>query len=82
MTGRPEGSTTRAGRPHGPGTGGRQLGTAAIWGWPVVLGLLTTIGLISALFSDGGFGDMLAGVCLTVPVLACIWYGWLRRRPG
>ena len=40
-----------------------------MWGWPIVLGLLTTLGLISALFSDGGFGD----------IVACVWFGWLRR---
>lgn len=54
---------------------------AFIWGWPIALGLLTAIGLVSALFSDGGFGDMLAGVCLGIPTAAGIWYGWLRRRP-
>ena len=59
-----------------------QLGFATIWGWPIVLGVLTSIGLISALFSDGGFGDMLAGVCLAIPVIVCLWYGWLRRRPA
>ncbi len=59
----------------------RQLGSADIWRWPAILGLLTSIGLVSALFSDGGFGDMLAGVCLAVPVLAGVWHGWLRPRP-
>ena len=50
-----------------------------MWGWPIALGLLTTIGLISALFSDGGFGDVLAWFALGVPVVVCAWYGW--RRP-
>lgn len=53
----------------------------ATWGWPIALGLLTAIGLVSALFSDGGFGDLLAGVCLTIPTAAGIWHGWLRREP-
>ncbi len=57
-----------------------QLGFTAVWGWPIVLGGLTTIGLISALFSDGGFGDMLAGVCLAVPAAVGLWFGCLRRR--
>lgn len=57
-----------------------------IWGWPVVLGVVTGIGLVSALFSDGGFGDVLAGICLGVPVTVGLWFGWLRvnghdRRP-
>lgn len=60
----------------------RQRTFGAIWGWPLVLGTLTSVGLVSALFSDGGFGDLLAGVCLAAPVLACLWYGWLRRGSG
>ncbi len=55
------------------------IGFAGMWGWPIVLGVLTTVGLVSALFSDGGFGDILAAVCLTVPVVVCVWYGWLRK---
>ena len=50
-----------------------------MWGWPIALGLLTTIGLISALFSDGGFGDMLAWFALGVLVVVGAWYGWRRR---
>ncbi|RZI71282.1 MAG: hypothetical protein EOP80_15380 [Variovorax sp.] len=50
-----------------------------MWGWPIALGLLTTIGLVSALFSDGGFGDVLAWFALGVPVVVCAWYGWRRR---
>lgn len=60
-------------------SGDRPLGFTAVWGWPIVLGLLTSGGLISALFSDGGFGDMLAGVCLAVPAAVGLWCGWLRR---
>lgn len=57
----------------------RRLSSAAIWRWPAIIGILTGIGLVSALFSDGGFGDMLAGVCLAAPVAAGVWHGWLRR---
>lgn len=49
-----------------------------MWGWPIVLGVLTSIGLISALFSDGGLGDVLAWFALGVPVVVCGWYGWRR----
>ena len=59
---------------------GHHLSTSAIWGWPVLLGLLTTIGLVAALFSDGGFGDLLAGFCLGIPVAVGLWFGWLRPR--
>ena len=51
----------------------------ALWGWPLAMGLLTCIGLVSALFSDGGLGDKLAWLTLGIPAAACIWFGWLRR---
>lgn len=50
-----------------------------IWRWPVVLAVLTAVGLTSALFSDGGLGDMLAGICLAMPVAAAAWFGWIKR---
>jgi hypothetical protein len=49
-----------------------------LWGWPLAMGVLTTVGLISALFSDGGAGDMLAWVALGIPVAVCAWFGWRR----
>jgi len=52
----------------------------ALWGWPIAMGVLTAIGLVSALFSDGGFGDMLAWVTLGIPAAVCLWFGWLRGR--
>ena len=51
-----------------------------MWRWPIVLGVLTAIGLVSALFSDGGPGDALAWVTLGIPVAAGLWFGWGRRR--
>jgi hypothetical protein len=51
-----------------------------MWGWPIVLGLLTTLGLISALFSDGGLGDILAWFALGIPCVLGAWYGW-RKAP-
>ena len=60
----------------------RQRTFAAIWVWPLALGTLTSVGLVAALFSDGGFGDLLAGICLAVPVIACLWCGWLKRGSG
>lgn len=56
----------------------RRLGALAIWRWPVLLGVLTSIGLISALFSDGGAGDLLAAFCLAVPVAVGVYFAWLR----
>ena len=51
-----------------------------LWAWPVALGVLTACGLVSALFSDGGAGDVLAWITLGVPVLVGAWCGWMRRR--
>ncbi|WP_172201238.1 hypothetical protein [Niveibacterium sp. COAC-50] len=58
------------------------LSAAAIWAWPIALGVLTSIGLVAALFSDGGLGDQVAGVCLWGPTLVGVWFGWLRRPPA
>lgn len=58
----------------------QELSEQAIWTWPIVLGVLTAGGLIAALFSEDGFGDILAGICLWVPALVGLWCGWLRRR--
>lgn len=53
----------------------------SIWRWPIALAVLTTIGLVAALFSEDGWGDILAGVCLAAPVAVGVWFGWMRR-PG
>ena len=50
-----------------------------IWGAPLVIGILTTIGLISALLGDG-IWDALSAVTLGVPCLLGTWY-CLRRAP-
>ena len=51
-----------------------------LWGWPIALGVLTAVGLVSALFSDGGLGDAVAWVALGIPVAVGIWFGWCRRE--
>lgn len=51
-----------------------------VWRMPLVLGLLSAIGLASALFSDG-IGDWVSWLALGAPVAASVWYG-LRRGPG
>nr|WP_284337626.1 hypothetical protein [Comamonas sp. NoAH] len=56
----------------------RSSQTLSLWMAPTALGVLTIVGLISALFSDGGWGDHLANVCLAIPTCAFIWYGWIR----
>lgn len=49
------------------------------WRWPVLIGTLTAAGLVAALFSDGGPGDMVANACLAAPVVVSLWFGWGRR---
>ncbi|HEX7890272.1 MAG TPA: hypothetical protein VF522_13005 [Ramlibacter sp.] len=51
-----------------------------LWGWPLLLAVLTTSGLASALFSDG-WGDAWSWFALGAPVAVIAWC-WLRpRRP-
>lgn len=52
----------------------------ALWGMPVLLGVLTVIGLVSALLGDGVW-DVVSAFALGAPVLAAAWYG-LRRQRG
>jgi hypothetical protein len=49
-----------------------------MWGAPIVLAILTLIGLISALVGDGVW-DHMSAVALGVPVALCLWYGLPRR---
>lgn len=49
-----------------------------LWGWPIVLGLLTASGLLSALVSES-VGDWWSWIALGIPVAVMAWFGW--RRP-
>jgi hypothetical protein len=51
--------------------------THSTWRAPVMFGVLTSVGLISALLGDGAW-DALSAVTLGVPVAACAWYGFKR----
>jgi hypothetical protein len=51
----------------------------AMWGWPVVLALLTAIGLLSALLGDGVW-DAASWIALGIPTAVCLWFGWRGRR--
>lgn len=48
-----------------------------LWGWPIVMGVLTTTGLLTALVSDT-WGDWWSWVGLGVPVAVMGWYSWPR----
>lgn len=48
-----------------------------LWGGPIVMGVLTTAGLLTALVSDT-WGDWWSWVALGVPVAVMGWYSWPR----
>lgn len=50
-----------------------------LWGAPILLGVLTAIGLVSALVGDGAW-DYLSAATLGVPVAVAAWYGVRRKR--
>lgn len=49
----------------------------SMWGVPILLGILTAVGLLSALLGDGMW-DKLSAVALGIPVLVAIWYGFRK----
>ncbi len=51
-----------------------------VWTAPIVLGVLSAVGLISALVSDDA-GDVLAWLTLGAPVAVVLWY-LPRRHPS
>jgi hypothetical protein len=52
-----------------------------MWTAPIVLGVLTLSGLLTALVSDG-WGDVWSWIGLGVPVAVMTWYALpLRRSP-
>jgi hypothetical protein len=50
-----------------------------VWTAPIVLGVLTSFGLVSALLSDD-IGDVLAWLTVGAPVAVVFWY--IPRRQG
>ncbi|HEY8361216.1 MAG TPA: hypothetical protein VIL30_27495 [Ramlibacter sp.] len=50
-----------------------------LWAWPIVLGVLSGTGLVTALVSDA-WGDWWSWLSLGIPVAAMAWLG-LRRAP-
>lgn len=51
---------------------------AAIFRWPLLIVLLTAVGLLSALVGDDGW-DALSWALLAVPVGLCGYFGFARR---
>ena len=52
-----------------------------LWRWPLVLGLLSASGLLTALVSDG-WGDWWAWLSLGLPVAVMAWCAWMPRKPA
>ncbi|MBN9557024.1 MAG: hypothetical protein J0I26_05780 [Alphaproteobacteria bacterium] len=51
-----------------------------IFVWPLVIGLVTTIGLIAALVGDGVW-DRLSWAALSLPVIAAGWFSTRTKTP-
>jgi hypothetical protein len=49
-----------------------------VFGVPILLGILSAVGLLSALFADG-FWDALSWVGLGAPLVVIAWF-WLRSH--
>lgn len=51
-----------------------------MWTAPVVLGILTATGLVTALVSDD-WGDVWSWIGLGIPTAVMTWYACIPRRP-
>jgi hypothetical protein len=49
-----------------------------IFKWPIVIGLLTAYGLVSALIVDGGGWEYLAVLTLAVPIVVMMYFYWIK----
>jgi hypothetical protein len=45
------------------------------------MGVLSATGLLTALVSDGGWGDWWSWVGLGVPVAVMAWFAWVPGKP-
>ncbi|MFW6157295.1 MAG: hypothetical protein ACOC4S_00500 [Balneolaceae bacterium] len=51
----------------------KSLTSKKIWQWPVVISIVSTVGLAASLFGDGIF-DALSWIALAIPVITCLWF--------
>ncbi len=49
-----------------------------LWGWPIVLAVATTVGLVSALVGDGML-DAVSWIGLGLPLTVAAHHMWLRQ---
>lgn len=52
---------------------GKHYSLWQVFRWPLLLGVATVIGLVSALVADG-WGDALSWVLLSLPMAVSLWY--------
>jgi hypothetical protein len=48
-----------------------------LWGWPLLLGIVSAVGLASALVGDGAW-DALSWACLGLPIVVAARHLWGR----
>ena len=53
----------------------------SLWRAPLLLGLISLIGLLSALFFDG-LGDAVSWIALTIPPAVVLWFLYVTPRKG
>jgi len=52
----------------------------AVYGGPLLIGVLSIAGLLTALLSEG-FGRYFSWIALGMPVAATVWFFARRKRP-
>jgi hypothetical protein len=52
-----------------------------LWGWPLVVGLVSGTGLVSALLGDG-WADGWSWIGLGLPIALAAWHWWRPHRPS
>lgn len=52
-----------------------------VWFWPIVIGTLSTAGLIVGLVYDD-LGDLFSWLTLGMPVVLSVWYGCYKGKPA
>ena len=57
----------------------RRTDSSGVWAMPILLGVLSAVGLVAALLSSG-LGDWISWVALAVPVIVSFWWSLKPNR--